>query len=88
MAQTAMNPLAKSSASSSHDSQSRRFQIGERVKILPVIATPFVGLEGIIREVLPHDRDIVTLDRYVVVFEWGESQSFYDAQLTAAEKGK
>ena len=62
-----------------------RFKVGDRVKILPVVATPFVGLEGTIHEVLPHDRNITTLDRYTVVFEWGEKQSFYDAQLARVE---
>jgi len=62
-----------------------RFNAGDRVKILPVIATPFVGLEGAVREILPHDRDITTLDRYTVIFEWGEKQSFYDAQLARVE---
>ena len=58
-----------------------RFNIGDRVKILPVVSTPFIGLEGHIRQVLPHDRSITILDRYVVAFEWGETQSFFDAQL-------
>ena len=35
-----------------------RFKVGDRVKILPVSATPFVGLEGTIDEVLPNNRDI------------------------------
>jgi hypothetical protein len=90
MAQTAMNPFTKSPSSSSNESQTlvRRFKIGDRVKILPVIETAFVGLEGTVRQVLPHDRDIITLDRYGVEFDWGETQSFYDAQLTAAEERK
>jgi len=62
-----------------------RFNVGDRVKIRPVIATPFVGLEGAVREILPHDRDITTLDRYTVIFEWGEKQSFCDAQLARVE---
>ena len=62
-----------------------RFNLGDRVKILAVVATPFVGLEGAVREILLHDRDIAALDRYTVVFEWGEKQSFYDAQLARVE---
>ena len=62
-----------------------RFSAGDRVKILPLVATPFVGLEGTVRAILPHDRHITTLDRYTVVFEWGEKQSFYDAQLARVE---
>ena len=65
-----------------------RFKVGDRVRILPVVATPFVGLEGTVHEVLPHDRDITTLDRYAVVFEWGEKQTFYDAQLAYVETQK
>ena len=62
-----------------------RFKVGDRVKILPVSATPFVGLEGTIDEVLPNNRDITMLDRYTVIFKWGEKQSFYDVQLAPAE---
>jgi hypothetical protein len=59
-----------------------RLNVGQHVKILPVVPTPFVGLEGIIREIVPHDRNITILDRYVVIFSWGEMQSFFDAQLS------
>jgi transcription antitermination factor NusG len=62
-----------------------RFNVGNRVRILPEGASPFVGLEGTIEEVQPHNRDIVALDRYIVVFEWGEKQSFYDVQLVRIE---
>ena len=63
----------------------RRFNIGDRVKILPVMASPFVDLVGTIDEIQPNDRDVTQLDRYVVTFDWGEKQSFYDAQLTPAK---
>lgn len=62
-----------------------RFKVGDRVKVLPIPATPFGGLQGTVHEVLPHDRHITTLDRYLVRFEWGETQLFYDAQLTPIE---
>ena len=62
-----------------------RFEVGDRVKILPTVATPFVGLDGTVHEILPHARDITTLHRYVVVFGWGEKQAFYDAQLAGIE---
>jgi len=58
-----------------------RYQVGDRIKILPEIATPFSGLEGVIQEVKPHDRNITSLDRYTVLFEWGERHTFYDVQL-------
>lgn len=64
-----------------HTGGRTRFNIGDRVKILPNVPTPFVGLEGAVGEVLPHDRSISSLDRYVVLFAWGERQSFYDVQL-------
>ena len=65
-----------------------RFNVGDRVRILPEAANLFVGLEGTIKEVQPHNRDIVALDRYIVVFEWGEKQSFYDVQLVRVEAQK
>jgi len=64
----------------------RRFKVGDRVKILPVVKTPFIGLEGTVRDVLADHRFITTLDRYAVEFGWGETQSFYDVQLAAAPK--
>ena len=59
-----------------------RFNVGDMVKILPVVPTPFVGLEGSICEVVPHERNITILDRYIVVFSWGEKHPFFDAQLS------
>lgn len=58
-----------------------RFKIGDRIRILPTSPTPFEALQGTIDQVQPHDRDITILDRYTVVFDWGEKQSFFDAQL-------
>ena len=58
-----------------------RFKVGERVKILPKDPGPFAGLEGTVEAIEPNPRDVAVLDRYVVVFEWGEKQTFYDAQL-------
>ena len=62
-----------------------RFKIGDRVRILPGMATQFVNLQGIVRDFKPHNLNVTTLDRYMVMFEWGESQSFYDAQLAGIE---
>ena len=61
-----------------------RFKVGDRIKILSVVDTPFVGLEGDIVEVQRQKQNINILDRYVVVFAWGEKQVFYDVQLDHA----
>jgi len=58
-----------------------RFRVADRVKILSVVETPFVGLEGNICEVQLHEHSISVLDRYIVVFAWGEKETFYDVQL-------
>jgi hypothetical protein len=58
-----------------------RFNVGDRVRILPVSPTPFVGLEGSVNEVGTHEHDITILDRYVVLFDLGEKQTFFDVQL-------
>ena len=63
-----------------------RFKIGDRVKILSVGSTPFMGLEGTIDEILPDSRHLTTLDRYIVIFQWGEKQPFYDVQLEEAKR--
>ena len=61
-----------------------RFKVGDRIKILSVMETPFVGLEGNIVEVQRQPQNINTLDRCIVVFAWGEKQVFYDVQLDHA----
>jgi hypothetical protein len=58
-----------------------RFKSGDHVRILPTVASPFVGLEGVIEEVKPHPRNLTQLDSYAVLFTWGEKQTFWDAQL-------
>ena len=65
-----------------------KFKIGDRVKILPGVATPFVGLEGIIYGVQPHDGGVTTMDRHIVVFGRREKRSFYRAELLHIEKSK
>jgi hypothetical protein len=62
-----------------------RYRVGDRIRILQEGATPFAGLEGLIQEVRPHDRNITTLDRYTVLFKWGELQTFYDVQLAPVD---
>jgi hypothetical protein len=49
------------------------------------VASPFVGLDGVIDEVKPHPRNLTQLDSYTVRFNWGEKQTFWDAQLEPAE---
>lgn len=61
-----------------------RFKTGDRVKVLPNDPSPFAGLEGTVETTEPNPRDVVVLDRYIVVFEWGEKKPFYDAQLEKA----
>ena len=65
-----------------------KFKVGDRVKILPGVAIPFVGLEGTIYGVQPHDGGITTMDRHIVVFERREKRSFYSAELQRIEKVK
>jgi hypothetical protein len=62
-----------------------RFKAGDRVKIRKDEPTPFAGLEGTIAAIEPHPREVAVLDRYTVVFKWGEKQSFYEAQLTETD---
>ena len=64
------------------------FKVGDRVKILPGVATPFVGVEGIIHQVQPHDGGVATMNRHVVMFERREKRSFYSAELMHIEKAK
>ena len=65
-----------------------KFKVGDRVKILPGTAIPFVGVEGTIYGVQPHDGGITTMDRHIVVFERREKRSFYSRELQHIEKVK
>jgi hypothetical protein len=58
-----------------------RLKIGDHVRILPNNPTPFANLDAIVRAVREHERGVTVLDRYVVIFAWGEEQTFYDVQL-------
>ena len=58
-----------------------RFKIGQRVIIRRNDPSSFAGLPGIVDDVQPNERGISTLDRYVVVFSWGEKHTFYEPQL-------
>ena len=62
------------------------FKVGDRVKILPGVATPFVGVEGVIYQVRPHDGGVATMDRHIVEFDGREKRSFYSAELMHIEK--
>jgi len=65
-----------------------KFKVGDRVKILPGAAVPFVGVEGTIYGVQPHVGGITTMDRHIVVFERREKRSFYSRELEHIEKVK
>ena len=69
----------------SNDSMSN-FKVGDRVMILPGIATPFVGMVGTISEIRPHDRGIETMERHIVVFQRREKLSFYGVELMRIQK--
>ena len=58
-----------------------KFEIGDRVKILPEGQAVYAGVEGVIRGVHPNDRGIAVLNRYDVLFNWGEEKDFYEVQL-------
>ena len=64
------------------------FKIGDRVKILPGIATPFIGRVGTISEVQLHDQGIETMSKHIVTFERREKRSFYSGELERVEKTK
>jgi transcription antitermination factor NusG len=64
------------------------FKVGDRVRILPGVATPFVGMDGTIFEVRPHERGIETMERNIVVFERRGKRSFYSVELMHIQKSK
>lgn len=65
-----------------------KFKVGDRVKILPGVATPFVGVEGTIYGVQAHSGGISTMDRHIVVFERREKRSFFSTELQHIKKVK
>lgn len=64
------------------------FKVGDRVRVLPGVARPFVGLEGTICEVRPHDQGIETMARHFVIFSRREKLSFYSRELMRIPKHK
>ena len=61
-------------------------KVGDRVRILPGVATPFVGMDGTICEVRPHEKGIETMVRHFVVFSRKEKRSFYGVELMRLPK--
>jgi len=57
------------------------FKVGDRVRILPGVATDLVGLEGTICEIRPHDQGIEAMARHFVIFSRREKLSFYSREL-------
>jgi len=64
------------------------FKVGDHVRILPGAATPFVGMDGTICEVRPHDQGIETMAQHFVVFSRREKRSFYSVELMRIQKSK
>ena len=64
-----------------------QFKVGDRVRILSGVATPCVGLEGVIHEVRPHEG-VPTMDRHIVQFDRRERRSFFGAELEHVKKPK
>jgi hypothetical protein len=64
------------------------FKVGDRVRILPGVATPFVGMDGVISEVRPHEQGIETMLRHIVVFDGREKRSYYGGELMRIQKAK
>jgi len=64
------------------------FKVGDRVRILPGVATPFVGMDGTICEVRPHDQAIEGMTRHFVEFSRREKRAFYSVELSLIERSK
>jgi len=64
------------------------FKVGDRVRVLPGVATPFVGMDGTICEVRPHDQAIETMTRHFVEFSRREKRPFYGVELIHIENTK
>jgi hypothetical protein len=64
------------------------FKIGDRVRILPGVATPFIGMDGTICSIQAHDQGIETMTRHFVMFSHREKRSFYAVELMRIQKSK
>jgi hypothetical protein len=58
-----------------------RFKPGDRVRILKTVGSVFAGVEGVVDNVKPHPRNLSQLDSYTVLFTWGETKTFWGAEL-------
>jgi ribosomal protein L24 len=63
-------------------------KIGDRVRVKPGPAIPFVGHEGTVYEVQPHHQGVESMAKHVVVFEHREKRAFYRSELVRISKGK
>jgi hypothetical protein len=61
-----------------------KFRIGDRVKIRREGQHDYQGLEAVVQQRRPNERGIGVLDQYDVLFKWGETKTFYEAQLELA----
>jgi hypothetical protein len=60
-----------------------RFSIGEKVEVTKAIrCSRFQGATGVVTKVT-ESRHAVTLDTYLLHFEAGDDQEFWDVELTA-----
>jgi hypothetical protein len=58
-----------------------RFAVGDRVEVLPVMLTRFVGRRGVI-ECLTESKQAITLDKYYVRIDGeAEERMFWDIEL-------
>ena len=64
------------------------FKVGDRVRILPGVATPFVGMDGTICEVRAHPEGVETMTMHFVVFSRNEKRFFYRRELERIQKQK
>jgi hypothetical protein len=63
------------------------FKVGDHVRILAG-AAHFIGVEGIIYEIRPHDGGVATMDRHIVEFQRKEKRSFFCAEMIHIKKSK
>jgi hypothetical protein len=63
-----------------------RFKPGDAVRVVSNERSVFAGVQGIVAEVKPHPRKLPELDSYTLRFNWGETQTFWAAQLEPADE--
>ena len=65
-----------------------RFQVGQKVVVTGPMSTKYRGREATVIAVQPSKRSrpgVTSLDKYVVRFEDGDQEEFFDIQLAASE---